>query len=110
VANLKAVIFDYYGTLAELTTEQRAVVFDNLARYVGASLAPGEAYRHWRERTTRDVALRLRGDDRPPLDGERLPFSSFHDVWQRRFGELFRVWDVEAEARVGTEAYSTAHA
>lgn len=110
MATVRAVIFDYYTTLAEFTPAQRVVVFDNLARHVGASLAPGEAYRHWRERTTRDPALRLRGHDRPPLDGARPPFISFREVWQRRFGELFRSWGVAAGAGIGTEAYVTAHA
>jgi 2-haloalkanoic acid dehalogenase type II len=109
VDSLKAIIFDYYGTLAEFTPAQRAMAFDDLARRVGADLAPGEAYRDWRERTTRDTTLRLRAHDRPPLDGERLPFISFRDVWQRRFGELFRAWGVAAEAGVGTEAYVAAH-
>ena len=105
-----AVIFDYYGTLAEFTTEQRVAMFDGLARHVEAGLAPGDAYRDWRERTTRDTALRLRAHDRPPLDGERLPFISFRDVWQRRFAELFRAWGVDVEAGVGTETYVAAHA
>jgi len=109
VANVTTVIFDYYETLAELSFAQRERTFDDLARRVGADLAPGEAYRDWRGRTTRDTVLRLRAHDRPPLDGERLPFISFRDVWQRRFGELFRAWGVAAEAGVGTEAYVTAH-
>ena len=66
MSDKRALIFDYYGTLAEFTPAQRVAVFDDLARQVGAALAPGEAYRHWRERTTRDTALRLRGHDRPP--------------------------------------------
>jgi 2-haloalkanoic acid dehalogenase type II len=106
---VRAVIFDYYGTLAELTPAQRATALDSIARRVGAGLAPGQAYRDWRGRTTRDTTLQLRADDRPPLDGERLPFTSFRDVWQRRFGELFRAWGVAAGAGVGTEAYVTAH-
>lgn len=109
MGNLKAVIFDYYETLAELTPAQRVAVFDDLARRVGAAFAPGEAYRHWRQRTTRDTTLRLRAHDRPPLDGALLPFRSFRDVWQRRFGELFSGWSVEADASVGTEAYAAAH-
>jgi 2-haloalkanoic acid dehalogenase type II len=110
VSEVAAIILDYYGTLAEFTPGQRGIAFDDLARRVGASLAPGEAYRHWRERTTRDTALRLRGHDRPPLDGARPPFISFREVWQHRFGELFSSWGVASEAAVGTEAYVSAHA
>ncbi len=110
MGDLAAVIFDYYGTLAEFTAAQRVAVFDDLARNVGASLVPGEAYHHWRERTTRDTALRLRSYDRPPLDGEMLPFVSFREVWEHRFAELFSVWRVEEEPNVGVEAYATAHA
>jgi 2-haloalkanoic acid dehalogenase type II len=107
--NPTAVIFDYYETLAELARPSRERVFDALARSVGAELAPGEAFRHWRERTTRDAMLRLGGHDRPPLDGAPLPFVSFRDVWLHRSGELFHAWGVDAPAEAGLQAYLDAH-
>jgi FMN phosphatase YigB (HAD superfamily) len=54
VANIEAVIFDYYETLVQLPTAPRERAFDELARRVGVDLPPGEAYRHWRELTTKD--------------------------------------------------------
>ncbi len=107
---VSAVIFDYYETLALLPAASRERVFDELALRLGVELPPGEAYRHWRERTTRDTALRLRSHDRPPLDGERPPFISFREVWQHRFDELFRHWAVDAPPELGVEAYRSAHA
>ena len=47
VARLQAVIFDYYGTLAEFAQPRRERVFDDLARRLGIDLPPGEAFRHW---------------------------------------------------------------
>ena len=106
---LEAIIFDFYETLVVLPEAPRVRMFDDLARRLGVTLAAGEAYRHWRERTTRDTALRLRAHDRPPLGGALLPFRSFREVWQRRFGELFRAWRVDASPDVGVEAYFRAH-
>jgi 2-haloalkanoic acid dehalogenase type II len=110
VAQLKAIIFDYYETLVELTGDMRAQAFDQLASKVGVELPAGEPYRHWREVTTRDAVLRLRASDRPPLDGAPPPFVSFRDVWLRRFRELFEHWGVDAPAEVGADAYRDLHA
>jgi 2-haloalkanoic acid dehalogenase type II len=110
VANLSAVIFDYYETLAELSFAMRERTFDDLARSVGLDLPPGEAFRDWREHTTRDVVTRLGGQTRPPFDGEPWPFVSFRDVWRTRSAELFAYWGVEASADVGVQAYVAAHA
>jgi 2-haloalkanoic acid dehalogenase type II len=104
-----AVIFDFYETLVCLTHEIRERVFDDLARSVGASHPPGEAYRHWREHTTRDADLRLAGHDRPPFDGDGISFVTFRDVWTRRSAELFTHWGVEAHGDVGARAYVEAH-
>jgi len=110
VANLKAVVFDYYETLAELSPETRGRVFDDLARRVGLDLSPGEAYRHWRELTMKDWLLRLGGRQRPPLDGPTPPFRSFREVWLERSRELFQAWGVDAAAELGLDAYRGAHA
>ena len=110
MANLEAVIFDYYETLALLPTAPRVRVFDELARRVGLDLPPGEAYRHWREQTVSGWQLRLAGTLRPPLDGPRQNLVLFRDVWRERFAELFRQWAVDAPPELGVEAYRSAHA
>lgn len=110
VADLRAVIFDYYETLARLSAEPRERMFDELARKVGLELEPGEAYRHWRELTTKDATLRLGGRTRPPLDGTPPPFVTFRDVWRRRSRELFAHWSVDADPELGYIAYRDAHA
>ena len=110
VAELQAVIFDYYGTLAEFAQPRRERVFDDLARRLGIDLPPGEAFRHWRELTTKDWHLRLGGQQRPSLDGTPPPFVAFRDVWLKRMAELFRQWDIDAPAALGADAYADAHA
>lgn len=110
MAELKAVIFDYYETLVALSTEPRERMFDALARRVGVNLAPGEAFRHWRELTTKDALIRFGSAERPPLDGPTAPFRSFEDVWRHRSDELFRHWGVDTPGAVGAEAYAEAHA
>ena len=109
VANLKAIVFDYYETLAELSPAIRERTFDELARRVGLDLPPGEAYRHWRELTTKDWVLRLGGQQRPPLDGPTPPFRTFWDIWLQRSRELFQHWGVDASAEIGAAAYRDAH-
>lgn len=110
MAHVDAVIFDYYETLVALPTAPRERAFDDLAAHVGVDLPEGEAFRHWRELTTKDWRLRLGGSQRPPLDGVAPAFVTFREVWLVRFGELFAHWGVDAPAEIGVEAYVGAHA
>lgn len=107
---ITAIIFDYYETLAELSTGTRERVFDDLARGLGVELPPTEAFRQWRELTTRDFKLRLGGNERPSLDGRPIPFVSFRDVWLHRMAQLFAHWGVDEDAEIGYAAYRDAHA
>ena len=109
MTDIRAVIFDYYETLAKISREDREETFDALARQLGVSLQPGEAYRHWVEFTTKDHELRLGGRLRSPVDGPTPPFITFREVWERRSAELFRHWSVDAHADVGVDAYMAAH-
>lgn len=106
---IHAVIFDYYETLARLTADLREQAFDRLASSLGVTLPPGEAYRHWRELTANDAAVRFDGV-RPPLDGQAPPFRSFSFVWKARCEELFRLWKSNALPDIGAEACARAHA
>ncbi len=83
--------------------------FDDVAREAGLELAPGEAFRQWREFTTSDRELRLGGQDMP-LDGETPPFVTFRDVWRTRTAELYRGWDVPSPDGDGGDAYYRLHA
>ena len=109
MADLQAVIFDYYETLVQLTQLIRERHFDELARNAGVALAPGEAYRHWRELTTSDRALRL-GGERAPLNGAKPPFVTFREVWRQRSAELFRQWGADLPAERGADAHADLHA
>ncbi len=106
---LRAVIFDYYETLVELTMTLRERHFDDVAREAGLELAPGEAFRQWREVTTSDRELRL-GGQQSPLDGEKPPFVTFGDVWRRRTAELYSGWDVPLPDGDASDAYYRLHA
>jgi len=110
LARVGAIIFDYYETLAELSTATREHAFDELARRVGVDLPPGEAYRYWRELTTKDWQLRLGGRMRPPLDGSTPPFVTFREVWMERSRQLFQHWGIDAPAEAGVEAQVGMHA
>ena len=108
MANPTAVIFDYYETLAQLASAERERAFDELARRCGLDLPPGEAYEHWRDRIANDRAVRF-GGTRPPLDGVAPPFQTFRETWIERFGQLFRLWGVDAPPALGADAYRDAH-
>ena len=109
MANVTAVIFDYYETLAQLSSAERERTFGELALRCGLSLVPGEAYAHWRERTSKDAIVRFGSEGRPPLDGEPPLFVPFRDVWLHRSEELFREWGVEAPPEWGMQAYVDGH-
>ncbi|MEX0785183.1 MAG: hypothetical protein WD939_00960, partial [Dehalococcoidia bacterium] len=110
MAELKAIIFDYYETLVELVTPTRERAFDELARSVGVELQPGEAYRQWRNLSLTDTEARFGGAERRLLDGDPPPFVSFAEAWERRFGELFERWGVDAHPSVGVEVQHRMHA
>lgn len=109
-SGVSAVVFDYYETLAEVSTSTRERFFDDMARRVGADLLPGEAFRHWRQSIVSDPAVRLGGQQRPPPEGPSPPFVSFRDTWRERFRDLFEHWRVDAPAEWGVDAYSDVHA
>lgn len=109
MAKIAAVIFDYYETLARLPDSIREPLFDDIAQRVGTELAPGEAYRHWRQRIANDLAVRL-GGKRPPLDGPTPAFLTFRETWLERFRQLFDLWGVDAPGEVGADAYRDGHA
>ncbi len=108
MANVTAVVFDYYETLAELSPAMRERLFDELARRVGRELPAGEGFRHWRENTAGDLALRL-GGKRAPTDGPTPPFRTFGEVWLERMRQLFQHWEVEAPGELGADAYARMH-
>lgn len=105
-----AVIFDYYETLAELSFSIRARAFDDLARRVGADLAPGEAFRDWRERTAIEGTVATGSQLRPSLDGPTPPFRSFRDNWLERSRRLFQHWGIDMPAKLGVDACADLHA
>ncbi len=106
----KAVIFDYYETLAELSTPMRERLFDGIAEGAGVQLQSGEAFRQWREEIVSDSAVRLAGVERPHPDGPVPPFVSFRDTWLKRFADLFRLWKVDEPPEAAADAYGQAHA
>lgn len=109
MANVTAVIFDYYETLAELSRESRVRAFDAFAAQCGVALPSGEAFEHWRLFTTTDAKVRFGDAPRHPLDGDPLPFVSFAEVWAKRFEELFDKWGVDATGDVGARMYRDTH-
>ena len=110
MADLRAVIFDYYETLAEITEPVRERLFDDLARRLGVDLPPGEAFQHWRDFTTKDWKLRLGGRQRHPLAGPTPQFRTFREVWLERSRQLFQHWGVDTPAEVGADASRDMHA
>jgi 2-haloalkanoic acid dehalogenase type II len=108
--SIRAIAFDFYETLVQLTTAQREALFDTVAREVGLDLPPGEAYHHWAVYTSRDADLRLGGTERSAFDGEYPPFIRFGDVWKQRSAELLRHWASDAHKHFVADAYVRAHA
>ncbi len=111
MASIKAVIFDYYETLADIRTPARERLFDGIARDVGHELPPREAYKQWVERTSADANLRfgVSHSARPATGGEPFEFRTFWDSWRERFVELFQYWGVDAGGEFGADAYTQFH-
>ena len=111
MANISAIIFDYYETLAQLHEAPRQRLFDGIAREVGHQLAPGEAYQQWIKHTSGDSNLRfgVSHSARPPTGGVPFEYRTFWDSWRERFGELFKFWGVDAGGELGADAYTGLH-
>lgn len=110
MANLKAVIFDYYETLAQLPHDGRERMMDGIAKAVGYESPPGQPWKEWTEQPS-DLKLRFAGGSstRPAVNGEPPPFRTFWDYWKERFEELFQSWDVDARGELGADAYTEHH-
>lgn len=106
---IRAIVFDFYETLVQLTMAQREALFDTVATEVGLDLPPGEAYHHWAVYTTRDADLRLGGTERSAFDGEYPPFVTFGEVWKHRSAELIRHWQSDHHEHLVADAYVRAH-
>ena len=106
----KAVIFDYYETLAQLPHDGRERMMDGIAKAVGYESPPGQPWKEWTEQPS-DLKLRFAGGSstRSAVNGEPPPFRTFWDYWKERFEELFQSWDVDARGELGADAYTEHH-
>lgn len=105
---MKALVFDWYETLAQLTDSARLHFFDALAARVGVQLPEGRAYRDWLQQTARNV--RFGGRPSFPLDGATPAFRSFRETWVTRFNDLFGHWGLDEAGEVGATDYADWHA
>lgn len=99
---MRAVGFDYYETLAEVTVAMRLAVFDLLAAELGLSLAPGELGRRWMHQAA-DLSPR-------PFDGPVPGFESFRSRWEVRAEELVGDFGVSGAGPVLARLYADLHA
>jgi 2-haloalkanoic acid dehalogenase type II len=79
MVGIEAVLFDYYGTLAELVPTP-AEMLANVAAELGAAMAPAELDARWHE---------LAAYEARPLDGPLPPFRRMVDVWVEQGEALF---------------------
>ena len=110
MANIRAVIFDYYETLAQLPHDGRERMMDGIAKAVGYESPPGQPWKEWTEQSS-DLKLRFAGGSstRTAVNGEPPPFRTFWDYWKERFDELFQSWNVDAGGELGADTYTSHH-
>ena len=107
---IKAVVFDYYETLAQLPHDGRERMMDGIAKAVGYESPPGQPWKEWTEQSS-DLKLRFAGGSstRSAVNGEPPPFRTFWDYWKERFDELFQSWNVDAGGELGADTYTSHH-
>ena len=107
---IRAVIFDYYETLAQLPHDGRERMMDGIAKAVGYESPPGQPWKEWTEQSS-DLKLRFAGGSstRTAVNGEPPPFRTFWDYWKERFDELFQSWNVDAGGELGADTYTSHH-
>jgi 2-haloalkanoic acid dehalogenase type II len=97
-----AVAFDYYETLAQITTAMRLAVFDQFASELGLSAAPGELGKRW----TKLAAGRRPGN----FNGPTPPFKTFRSRWEARAEKLLGDFGVSDAGSLFASRYADLHA
>lgn len=104
VANpcVRAVVFDWYETLAKITQEMRVAMFDGVAREAGLDLAVGTLKKRWH-----DAARREREQ---PFGGPVPPFRNFCARWRERGEALLEQYGVRGGGELVARHYAGLHA
>lgn len=93
----RAVIFDYYGTLAFLDAGRRSM-WQTLSRQLNIASPVDEIDRRWLATAA-------------TLEAEVLPeFVTLTESWRRRAAELFRQLDVDGDGSMVSDLYNDVHA
>jgi 2-haloalkanoic acid dehalogenase type II len=97
-----AIAFDYYETLARITTAMRLAVFDRVASELGLPVAVGELGKRWTE---------LSAGRRPgAFNGPLPPFETFRSRWDARAETLLREFGVSGAGSLLARRYADLHA
>jgi 2-haloalkanoic acid dehalogenase type II len=100
--SVPAVAFDYYETLAEITTAMRFAVFDRFASELGLSVVAGELGKRW---------TKLSAGYRPgPFNGPIPSFETFRSRWEARAEELLGEFGVSGAGSLLARRYADLHA
>jgi FMN phosphatase YigB (HAD superfamily) len=100
--SVRAVVFDWYETLAMVTVEMRLAMFDRVACEAGLDLPVGTLGEQWREAT--------RAERGHPFDGPVPPFRSFRDRWRERGKALLEQYGVRGGGELVARHYAGLHA
>jgi 2-haloalkanoic acid dehalogenase type II len=95
---VRAVIFDWYETLAAVPDRLLAAAFDAMANDLGLHLPPGEMWSRWR-------TLRAQG-----VTGSETAFRTFRAIWKDRAEQLLTTFGVAEKAELVVTVYMELHA
>ena len=100
LSRIRAVFFDFYGTLVDLNDDVRSTGFDDLISRLGVSLGPGELFRQYMDR------ISVEQDASQDESG----FAAYRDSWVQAGNHLLGVYDVPDPGRQFAETYADLHA
>jgi 2-haloalkanoic acid dehalogenase type II len=96
---VRAVLLDFYCTLADLSDAVRSRGFDNFARRLGLPLGPGELYRRY--------ARMISGE---PAEDAASGFVPYRTLWLSAGRRLLAPFGRESAAEQFADAYADMHA
>jgi len=95
-ADVAAVAFDCFGTLASFAEPNFIAAFDELCQEAGVAISGKALWDRWLEHG-RDLAKERGRDPKDPLAGPEPRFVPFREIWPPQFARAFESFGAEAD-------------
>ena len=93
---IRAIAFDCFGTLIDVTDESFIAACETILRAHGREHEGKALFEHWLQ-AGREIAIELGRDPEHPTGGAEPPFATFRERWPRYFERAFARMELDAD-------------